>query len=549
MDEFLDMRAETERDGAGPDLRILLVRGVVRSLPWVCLLVVLGGLAGIVVGLMQPDTYVSKAKLLLRLGAREQMTSDSLFGPDEGQRAPPPTMLDELQLLSDVAVYENVARKIGPSEILRPADPRSNDGPLTPAPTRLLHGIQAHFFRWAAPPHACAGEECASCLRAATKHLVDDTTITNELGSNVIVLSHVSTSPEKARTIAQALMNGFIERHRDQFSIQFLVDKNRSKLELAKKARDEAADAYVQEMSRVGLVDLDVQGPALAAEINTSEKELFDARVRREEIKRQRASMTERLTGVPSEIEVQHAPVMVPNEEYETQVAYKLKLLDQKATLPARITTKEEKRRIERELDDQIAQVDAKIKTLPHTVSQSSERRENAGYANRVTRIEDLESEDQALAVKIDMVAARLSEKQQRLGEIRKQGLGVSLHRKDLASARDAAETNYKHVLERFSVLDALGSVDVGDANLRVVQMPTLDTDSSGPKRLGLILKGLLAGALAGAAFAVLRQRFDKKLRYPEQLEHTRDLPLVSVVPDLPALRRRPRTVLAEGSS
>jgi hypothetical protein len=52
------------------------------------------------------------------VGAREQMSSESLFGPDEGQRATAPTMVDELQMLADVGVYEQVARKIGPQEIL-----------------------------------------------------------------------------------------------------------------------------------------------------------------------------------------------------------------------------------------------------------------------------------------------------------------------------------------------------------------------------------------------------------------------------------------------
>src|SRR5688572_27496842 len=126
LNGFDDLSPDVERED-GPNLRVLLVRGVVRSFPWVCLIVLLGAGVGLGIGLMTPNQYASEAKLLLRAGAREQITSESLFGP-EGQRVPPPTMVDELQMLADAGLYERVAREIGPREILAPADPRRDDG-------------------------------------------------------------------------------------------------------------------------------------------------------------------------------------------------------------------------------------------------------------------------------------------------------------------------------------------------------------------------------------------------------------------------------------
>ena len=102
---------EQEGEGAGPDLRHLSARGVVRSFPWVVLLVALGGAAGLVLGLLRPNRYESTAKLSLRMGAREQLTSDSLLDVDDRQRVPTPTLADELQMLSDVTLFERVARE------------------------------------------------------------------------------------------------------------------------------------------------------------------------------------------------------------------------------------------------------------------------------------------------------------------------------------------------------------------------------------------------------------------------------------------------------
>src|SRR5690242_15519206 len=146
MNEFAGI-GEQDGDGGAPDPRPLFVRGLGRSLPWMILLVVLGMAAGALAGLLQPNRFVSNAKLFLRMGAREQLTSESLLELDERQHAPPPTMVDELQMLSDVAIFERVARELGPRVVTQVADPARGDGPLTSGPVRLLHCVQGFLAR------------------------------------------------------------------------------------------------------------------------------------------------------------------------------------------------------------------------------------------------------------------------------------------------------------------------------------------------------------------------------------------------------------------
>lgn len=523
----------------GPGLHLLLVRGVRRSWAWVCALVVLGVATGVVAGLVSPNRFASNAKLLLRVGTREQITSESLVGMEADRRVALPTMVDELQMLADVAIFERVARAVGPREILQPADAGRDDGPSTSAPIRLLHRLQSTVSGWWASPHDCGPEECATCLRLATKALHEDATVVNEPGSNVILLGYASTTPERAQTIVHALAAAFIERHRSQFSIQAMVEANRSRVDETRKTRDEALDAYVTYMNQNVVDDVESQVPSLQLEITALEGELFTARVRRKSILRQRDSLSGRLKAGSPELAVAGPTVMVPNEEYETQLILKRSLLAQKQSLPFESRTIEETRRRERVIDAQLAEVDRKLQTLPVAVAQSSQLLGTLGQSPLSTRVEDLDLEDQGLAVKIEAQQERLGDAQARYQEVRKQMLLATLRREDLEATRDAAEGSYKQLLARFSVLEALGQIELSeDPNLRVLQAPTLDPEKVGPKRLSLLLRGLLAGLLAGVAFAMVRQWLDRTLSHPDAFEHASDVPVLGVVPRVPSWDR-----------
>lgn len=545
MNEFTEA-GEQDVGGTGPDLRLLFVRGLSRSLPWVILLIVVGAGVGIGIGLLQPNRYVSNAKLSLRMGAREQLTAESLINFDERQHAPPPTMVDELQMLSDVAIYEHVARELGPRVILQPADPERDDGPLTSLPVRLLHRLQGSVLRSMSVSSQRSDEDE---LRLATKTLRENTTVQNEPGSGVILVSHTSTSPELARGIVQALAAAFIERHRSQFSIQSLLEKSRGQLEKAKQSRDAAAKAYVDQVSQSGIAVLETQVPRLETELGALEVELFAARVRREEIGRLRASLTNRLQGIPAEVEIQRPSVMIPNEEYETQLALKRSLLTRKQEMLIQDRPSEETRRREKEFDNQIAKIDRKLQETPKTIVQGSEMQENLGHAAMESRILDLEVEDEALPVKLGLLESRLETKRTRLSELQKQLLTATMTRKDLASARDAEESRYAHMVDRLSVLEALEHIDANEeANLRVLQAATLEHEKIGPRRASLLLKGLLAGMVVAFALAILRQRFDRRLRYSDTFERARGVPVLGVVPHLSSLGRLRARTLAGGS-
>jgi uncharacterized protein involved in exopolysaccharide biosynthesis len=486
--------SDQDGNGTGLDLPLLLVRAVVRSFPWMLLLLLLGAAAGFGVGLLQRNRYVSNAKLSLRMGAREQLNSESLVDFNEPQRGPPQAVLDdmadEMQMLSDVAIFERVAQELGPRVVLQPADPGRDDGPLTPTPVRILHSVQGYRYRRMA---AFASTPDEDELREATKVLKENTTVSNEPRSRVILLSCTSTSPEMARAIVQALASAFIERHRDQFSIQSLLEGSRSQFEEARLARDKAAKAYVEQVSKSDIAVLEAQIPRLETELSSFESELYAARARHEEISRLRTSLSNRLLGSAAEI-------------------------------------------------------DPRLKQTSSAVVQSPELREDLGHSAIRTRIADLETEDKALLARLALVESRLETNKARLSELQNQLLTATMTRKDLASARDIEESRYTHLLDRFSVLEALVNIDTNEAaNLRVLQTPTLELEKIGPRRTTLLLRGLVLGMLAAIAFGILRQQFERRLCYPEIFERARGVPVLGVVPHLSSLRRLERHALVGG--
>jgi len=537
---------EPEREAAYADLGQMLRRVFVPALPWMLGIVLLGALAGMGLGLSRANSFSSTAKLFLRIGAREQLNSESLVESDEQQRAPPPTMADELQLLSDAAIFERVAREIGPRVLTAPADPARDDGPATPVPVRLLHRLQGFLAQRVSDLQS---DPDADELRAATRALREQSSVSNELHSSVILVSSTSSTPELARRIVQALANAFIQRHREQYSIQGLVERSRAQLDEARQMRDKAAQTYVDQVSQSGIAVLETQVPRLETELGSLEAEQFAAHVRREELDRVRTSLSNRLQGIPAEIEVQRPAVMIPNEDYETQLALKRLLLAQKQELLIQERPSEERQRREKEFEKQIAQLDERLKTTPKITLQGSDVQQNLGHAAMEARIVDVEIEDESLVVKLGLLEKRVAAKRTRWSELQTQLMTATMTRKDLAASRDAQELHYAQQLGRFSVLEGLENIDAStEANLRVLEAPTFEPDKVGPNRGALLLKGLLLGLLAAVTFAFVRAQFERRLCYPERFEHARGVPVLGVVPRLASLRRMTRSARAEAA-
>ena len=87
---------------------------------------------------------------------------------------------------------------------------------------------------------------------------------------------------------------------------------------------------------------------------------------------------------------------------------------------------------------------------------------------------------------------------------------------------------------DRAQSLGVLAELQYG--NVQVAQAATVPTSPSSPKVSRNTVLGALLGLLLGLGVAFLLERFDRRIREPQDLEAIYDLPLLGVVPESRAL-------------
>jgi uncharacterized protein involved in exopolysaccharide biosynthesis len=507
-----------------------------RSRAWVVGSLALGAAIGIFAGAIQPNVYESSGKLLVRYGAREQGTAEDRV--NAGQPTSPvgarELVANEQHLISDPQVYSHVVRKVGAPTLLLPYDPVANEPADTPLATRWLHEFQRWWFS-AAP----SGEDvqhvpddCDRCQQVARESLMKKMRVQVEPGSTVISVSYAATSPALATEVVAAFLDAAQEQHVKVFaaapSLGFLDEQ----LQSAVKDATSADEALSQHRIECNVFDIPLQRQRLIGEIHDLESKTTEDAARLAELRSLESSLAASLpAGALSEDNPsQRAPVSDSELAFLTQ-----RLHDARARLAGiegegltAVAADMERRAAQAQID-QLASDLARTRALSIR-DRLDEVRSNAaelteGSKQRTSRLSTLRRD-----------LAHLEECSPKTAELEKRA----------QQARDRL-AKFNEARDRAGVLSMLDSLNM--TNLRPLQPASVPLTKSGPKRGKFLLIGALLGLVIGLPIALLRARFDQRVRRPSELERLCGRPLVGVIPKRPLVPAATVTLFARGSS
>ncbi|MCP3919094.1 MAG: hypothetical protein GY711_26425 [bacterium] len=522
-----DPAALPDEDEAPFDLKQIVLYGAARSARLIAILTVIGACAGIFVAASMPNTFTSTMSMTLYSGVRERQNVESGVGIENDSKWGP-GMEDEVELLSDPAVYERVAKELGPAWVLEVPDPAGN-GSAT-----ILHRFQRILIamRAESPDKLTADNPLA--VRKAGRRILANTRIAPVRRSAVLKIHHTAYSPERARKIAEALVSAFQDRHREQYQAEKHYHRQIRERDNAFESFKNAEKLYREHRADCGFIDLAKQKDTLFAALQRLDQELADGRARKVEIEAEAEALQKALTGM-DELVVLPANLIANPEFQEWQrrlfsLESDLVLLEGKTG--AKVTLDRERQSIERQIKSvrqRLESLDAFISTDP----AAARRVPNQERLRLVAKVTELHAEHAGLikSLESDAASRRRTEEQLELA------FQCETTHKVMELEVATEEGLYAKLTRKTKELEGLASLDEeGVSNLALTIPPNLPTSKAGPQRIKPLAAGLFGGLFLGLAVAILVQLSDRRLRYPDTLERDLGIRLLTVVDDVPAL-------------
>jgi len=527
----------SEGGGSTPlpfDSRVVFVYGIARSRVMILGLTVLGALVGLVIGASMPNVYTSEAKLRNQASARQMITDETVMGvaDDEwSRRRTAPGILDLIDLLRDPAIYERVARELGPREVLRVEDPSRSPRNAGLAGS-IMHQLQGVLIRFKGLDNPCANGEGPLCQQTAVKTLLGSVEILPVKDTNLLHITYTASSPQKAQLVLNALIEGFLQHHIDVFGASGKLAELKEQFDNEHQKLTQLNNEYRAYQEECGFWDID--GDYLDA---VAALRLRDANIAQLEVDGKRLSQY--VTTLEGQLNGDSSALggKALNPYWEALVKRRQEALAVIADLesrPSLVTTAQ--RQLEAARTERSA-VEGQLLETPQFTSDpyaaALAAQNNPVIAEAQLELAKSKSNLAALA---DQVAEERKQKlslEQRLKKIRECQPQHELHRATL----DNAQKKFTRISQQIPELDTLALLDQeGRSNLARFREASLPFEKDGPNRTKPLGLGLFGGLVLGICFAALRQLSDRRIRYRETIEREFDLNVLCVVPEVAGL-------------
>jgi uncharacterized protein involved in exopolysaccharide biosynthesis len=519
------------------DLASALLVPLVRS-RWVVLAcVVLGAAAGVAMGIVRPNTYVSVGKLLVRPSSREESTPESVIAGPAGAAGGQvrDQVNNELQLLSVPRVFELVAKKVTPPRIFSVYNPAAGDTEETSSFTKLFHEYQSKWFQRGGGEKSQkighAIDNCPACVNEAIHVLQTDIRLGVEPGSSVITVSYGAHDPSLAREVVSAFMDAAETHHREAFSTNSTLEFVKTLLQQSEKQEQDSATEFSEYKNSCGVTDYETQRLQFMTEVRNLEQGNGADYLRLEQLKSKEKVVAAQLENVQARIEQTVERSSVSNPNWILLSARVLTLEDNLEDLSYRVggtTAQLEAARaaLQRRIDRAKADLDKELQWIDQKPTQQFAP--NPEYARLKQDHDNVLQEIAQQEAIVAKGAERLKTAQERVRRTEECAPRYKQLEGQYTDAK-ANRDNYSKALERATLMNLADGLQF--SNLRRIQDGSLPFEKEGPKRSKFVLIGLILGFVGGGGFGFLRLQLDPRLRSPSEVEAVLGHRVLGVVP------------------
>ncbi len=485
--------------------------------------------------LIQPSTYRSEAKLLLRIG-RENVSLDptATVGEVVGiNRSYDWEVNSELEILKSREIAERVVDEMGASALLQgsgaaPLD--SNEAPAAAKPAdEALRTVKNTLDIVADSPAKLANSlglsQPVDEREKAIRRLTDNLKVQAQQNTSVINLSYQERHPETARDTLDRFIQAYLEKHLTVYcmanSQQFFerqVSQLHAKLTEAQKELQKLKDT-------TGISDLVEQRGVMVNAIGMLERNIAEAEAEQAAANAKIAGIQQLLETVPESITIEetsgfsdYGADLMRSKLYELQMTEK--------------QVEGKYRPDSRQLDMVRKQVEegAAILEKEQGKPTRTEIRKGINNAHQQMQLALLteQSNVSGLQSKLDKMRTQLAEAKTGLKTLNQ----VESETTRLDREIKLLETSYGQYfskLEEARIDQALKGDRI--SNVSILQAATLPVTPTGVGKVARLGLGLLLAIVGGVAFAFFCEYLDHSIKTPEDVHEKLQLPTLASIP------------------
>jgi len=489
-------------DAETPDAlaaKVLEYWRIIKKRKWLISSIVAAFLVvGSVTTLMQTPLYTATVRLQIDGNAVKIVAGENLTpveNPDDEY------MRTQYELLQSRTMAERVASA---------ANLAGDAGFLESRDFSLIGSISSLFGSTPSAPSQTALED------AAVSVVLGNRVVRPVAGSRLVDISYSDPNPERTQQIANAYADAYVASNLDKrfqanASAKTFLDDKIQQLKLRLEGSEKKLLAFAQAQQIVDVNDKASIAETNLASANAELGTLISERTKNGELWRQlEASDAISLPQLLSNGVIDG----LRKKRNELELEFKQKLPTFKPNYPAMVQIK-----------NQIDEIDQQLAREVQTLKDSFK----AAYESTLAREQKL--------------GERISVLRQDVLDLQNRSIQYNILKREVDTNRDL----YASLLQRFKEVDVASGVVAN--NIFVVDRALLPNSPSSPKLGRTLMMALLLGLAASLGTAYVLERFDDKIRVPEQVEVASGLSVLGAIPKVQNVDEQladPRSALSE---